>query len=231
MKLSKTSLAGSAAAVALVITALTGDTTHTHMAAELAGAVALAFLDKHAADCPANCPGTDEHRRPRPWQRDLFHSLALVVIAAAAVLIFSSCAVPIKMANGATNAVPVYAVDPRIAQWSNTVSGVTTVIGPTTGTGPGLGLAVNGVFGLIGALSLLWAKHKTEVANVLASGVAQTSAAAQQTVLDVANGTPKSAAVYALVNAQLAAGQSPGQPAPSTPAATAVDTTGQAVKV
>jgi hypothetical protein len=228
MKLSKTTLAGGAAAVALTVTALTGDTTHTHMAAELVGAVALAFLGKHAADCPANCPGTDEHRRPRPWQRDLFNALAVVVITSAIVMICTGCTTANPSAGQGNPPAPAYIVSPALLSTSNAVHQVAQVAGDVTGTGPAPGVLAAAVFAAIGAVSSIVAKRKSAEAAALASGVVAAGPAAVQATLDHAAKTPHRPAVAAaIIRARATAARQQGA-TPSTTANNPVDANSQA---
>jgi hypothetical protein len=217
MKPSKTTLAGSAAAVAVTVAAFTGETSHIHQIAELSAAVALALLGKHAAECPANCPGTDENRHPRPWQRDLFHALALVAITAAACVVLSGCATKNPAAGPDNPTAPAYIVDPRLGSVSNTVHGVATVLAPVAPGGAALPSAVEVVFGAVGALSLLYARHKSEVANALASSIARSGEAVTKTVHYNAGATMKPEAARVLITKQANRVRPPQDPARNLP--------------
>jgi hypothetical protein len=228
MKLSKTTLAGGTAAVALTVTALTGDTSHTHLAAELVGAVALAFLGRHAADCPANCPGTDANRKPRPWQRDLFNALAVVVVTSALVLIFSGCTTANPTAGQGNPPAAAYVVSPKLALYSNAVDQVAQVIGPVTGTGPAPGMVAAGIFALIGAISAGIAKRKSTESAALAAGVVSAGPQAVQAVLDHAATGPSRPAVSAAIVKARAKRVAQAGSTPSTPSKNPVDATPQA---
>jgi hypothetical protein len=138
----------------------------------------------------------------------------LIVLAAFAAALLFNCGCVTKNPNaGPTNpTAPAYIVNPTLTTTSNTIVGMTEAVAPFTGTGSALPLAVNGIFGLIGALSLLWARHKSAVTDTMAAGVAKAGVTTAAAVLASASDSPKFAAVAEAINEQLAAGQAPGQP-------------------
>jgi hypothetical protein len=188
-----------------------GETPLQTLALKLFAAFFIALLGHHASDCPANCPGTNDQGKPRPWQRSLFPLLAVLIVCVLWVVALAGCAVPNPGHRpGDTNS-PAYIVDPRLVAVSNTASGLAGPVGEATGTGPLAGYLVACGFGIAGALSQLWARHKSQVADALAAGVAQQGPAVTAAVMAHASDGPKFAAVAQALNEQLATGQSPGQ--------------------
>jgi hypothetical protein len=106
-------------------------------------------------------------------------------------------------------------VSPALNTTSNAVHAVATTAGEVTGTGPLLPSATAGAFALIAALSGLWARHKSQVADQLAAGTAAAGPAAVNAAMSSAADSPKFAAIVELLNSHLATGQAPGQPTPA----------------
>jgi hypothetical protein len=214
MKISKTTVTATIAACCFAAALAPGANSTLQLCLSLAGCVCLALFGMVSADCPANCPGTDARGKPH---RQLPLGLVAVTVAATftlAVAFFSGCVSRNPAATPGTPGQPAYVVAPSLMIASNNAAGVAEVLGPITGTGPSLTLAVNGLFGILGALSVLWARHKSQVAEVLAGGIAKAGPAAVQTVLNSASDGTKFAAVSEMLNQQLTAGQAPGQPTP-----------------
>jgi hypothetical protein len=214
MQISKTTLAGTIGAASAGGSQVPGIPEWLSTTLKLVAAACFAILGRFASDCPRGCPGTDATGHPNPWQRGLFSLVmaALCVGALAAALIGCVSKSPPTVAGAP--AVPAYVVSPSLTVASNTAVGVATVSGEATGSGPLFALATNGIFAAIGALSLLWARHKSAVAGALANGVVKAGPGAVNTVLASASDGPKFAAVSQALNEQLSAGQAPGQPAP-----------------
>ena len=93
MKISKTTMAGTAAAAFLAAAQAPGNPAWLTQGLTILAAVAVAVLGKHAKDCPPNCPGTTEDGRPKPWQGKLpFGRGWLCIPIALASLALAGCA-------------------------------------------------------------------------------------------------------------------------------------------
>jgi hypothetical protein len=183
----------------------------------IAGCVSLALLGCYSKDCPASCPGTDEHGHKRPLITVAIGPLLVIAAFLLTSIIFAGCTSPNPLYVPGQPGQAAYVVSPSLLVASNTVAGVAGPVGVATGTGPALGLLANGIFALFGALSVAWARHKSEVAAVLAAGVTQAGPAAVQAVMTSAADSAKFAAVASALNDALPSGQAPGGPSPSTP--------------
>lgn len=214
MKMTRPFACGSVGALAFTAATLPGLGSAAVNSLQIIGALAIAFLGQAAGVCPRNCPGTDESGNRKPVERRPFPITIGVLSALLCALILSGCVASNPMHTSTSTNQPPYIVAPALATTSNTVAVFAPAAGTLTGTGPLLPVAVNTIFGLIGALSLAYAAHKNSVASQLASAVAATGPTTTGTVLDNANGGTKYAAIAGLLNAALPTGQAPGQPPP-----------------
>lgn len=210
MKPSRTTLAGSAAAAFFAAAQVPELPPWLTVSLNLAAAVAFALLGKHAAECPANCPGTNEQARPRPWQRSLFEAVALVLCSAGLCLILTGCVAANPLAGPDHPGQPAYIVSPSLTTASNTAVALAETTGQVTNTGPLPAMAVNGVFATIGALSLLWARRKSQATQVIAEAVAASGPATVGAVMNHAADTPAFTMVSDALNNALPKGQAPG---------------------
>jgi hypothetical protein len=214
MKMTRPFACGSVGALALTAATLPGLSAATVTGLEIIGALSIAFLGKAAGECPRNCPGTDGNGNGKPVERKPIPiTIGVLSFLVGAVLLSGCVASNPRHTTTSTNE-PPYIVAPALAVTSNTAAMIAPTAGTLTGTGPLLPVAVNTLFGLIGALSLAYAAHKNSVASQLASAVAATGPTTTGTVLDNANGGTKYAAIAGLLNAALPNGQAPGQPPP-----------------
>lgn len=222
---SRTTTAGSMAALTLSAAQCPGLPKWLEVFLTILAAASLALLGRNAADCPANCPGTDANGRPHPPNRSFgpfaagLLGLALLVVTAHLV----GCVTANPKAGPANPSEPAYIVSPQLHASSNAVVAIARDVGPLTGTGPAAETAATAAFALAGALSVLWARHKSKVATTLAQGVVKSGSVATQTTLDHASTTDHYAAVATLLNHLTAAGQAPGSVSPSTSAHAPVD--------
>ena len=207
---SKTSVAGVAAGAFLAADEIPGLSPVLYLGLKLLAALFITILGVKASDCPANCPGTDEQRRPRPWQAVMFCPLAIIVVVILAMAAVSGCITKNPEAGPANPTAPAYVVHPALATSSNAAVALAETAGTVTGTGPLPAVAVNGLFAAIGALSLLWARHKSQVAQGMAAGVVQAGRPAVAAVLAANAESPKFSAIAEALNQNMAAGQSPG---------------------
>lgn len=212
MKLTKTTVAGAAAATFMAASALPETSTTFHLAMQLTAAIAIAALGKVAKDCPTACPGTDEDGRPRAANRWLYLPLIGTIMLVVFATWLVGCTSPNPSHNPKDPLSQAYTVNPKLAIYSNAVSEITTTAGTVSGTGPLLPLAASGVMLTITALSALWARHKSETARVLAEGVTAAGPAAVAQVLQSASESTKFAAVASALNQQAPPGQAPGTP-------------------
>jgi hypothetical protein len=210
MKLTRSFTAGSVSAVALTAATLPGLTPSASTALQVIGALSIAFLGHAASDCPPNCPGTDRAGRPEPINKNLLMIALLLFGTAALMAIFTGCTAPNPEHTADAPDKPAYVVAPALTATSNTAAVIAPVVGTVTGTGPLLPLAVNAVFGIIGAISLAYARHQNQTAAQLAAAVATTGHANTGAVLAAAADATKFATIAGLLNSALPAGQAPG---------------------
>ena len=214
MRLTRTSITGSAAGTFFAASAIPDLDPHVSLLLKVLAAVAIALLGKVAADCPRACPGTDERGRPRPFSALMFAPLILAIVLAVLWPCLSGCVARNPAAGIGTPPAPTYVVSPQVAAWSNAVTEVATTAGTLTGTGPLIPTTTNAAFLLLAALSGLWARHKSAVADGLAAAVARSGPDTVRSVVAASCDDPKYAALVSALNAHLAAGQSPVCPPP-----------------
>ena len=200
MRISRTSLAGATAGACIAIAQIPGLHRHLVLAAELAAAVAITYLGRHARDCPANCSGTDADGHPRDTIRIPVRYVIFLAGAIALISCFAGCVIPNPDPAAVAAGAPAYLVSPALGAASNNAAAAATAAGQITGTGPLLPAATTVVFGAVGALSLLWARHKSQVAAALAAAVAAGGRPAVATALSAAEADPKLAALHALLH-------------------------------
>lgn len=217
MKLSSTTTSGTIAGALLAAAQVPGLPAWLAVSLNLGAASALVMLGQSASDCPANCPGTDGDRHPRPWQTSLFLPLWVAIIAAAAIFTLSGCVTRNPLAGQGDPPAPAYVVAPQLNAVSNALVPIADTTGQVTGTGPLPAIAVNGILAAFGAISLLIARRKSQLADQLAQGVTKAGPAAAQTVLASSADSPQFAAVAHILNQHTGSGHTPGQPTPATP--------------
>jgi hypothetical protein len=178
-------------------------------------ATSMFMLGLRSLDCPPNCPGTNGDGNPKPgmkWPRIAIAGLGGLALV---ITLTGGCVSANPKAGLATPTEPAFVVNPALNTWSNNAAQLAGTAGTVTGTGTLPAQVVAGVFALLAALSGLWARHKSQVADTLAAGIAQAGTAAVQSVMAHASDTTKYAAVAEAINANLATGQSPGQTEPA----------------
>lgn len=214
MKMTKPFACGSVGALALTAATLPGLSAATVTVLEIIGALSIAFLGKAAGECPRNCPGTDGNGNGKPVERRPVPITIGVLSIILGTVLLSGCVASNPLHTSTSTNQPPYIVAPALATTSNTVAVFTPAAGTLTGAGPLLPVAVNTLFGLIGAISLAYAAHKNAVASQLANAVAATGPVNTGNVLDNASTGTKFATIAGLLNAALPNGQAPGQPPP-----------------
>ena len=213
MKLSTTTIAGTTAAIFFAASDVPGAPAWLTLSCKFGAAAAVAVLGKHSAECPANCPGTNELGHPRPWPQSLFLPIAVTLGVAVFCTLFSGCTSPNPLAGPGHPDQPAYVVSPSLVTTSNTVQTIAGPVGTATGTGPLIPYLVAAAFGIVGALSQAQARHQSQVSATMAAGVASAGVPAMQAVLTHAADSPKFATIAGLINSALPDGQAPGQAA------------------
>lgn len=196
------------------------------LTARFAAAGAIALLGYHATDCPANCPGTDDRGRPRPWPQTLCTVLLLALMAIAIATACAGCTAPNPAAGTGDPPAPAYVVSPSLGPWSNAVVGAAQQAAPVVPGGPLLPEAAAAVFALIGAISVAVARSKSRQAAALNRAVARTGTETARTVIESAHPADDAATMRETINRALAMIQTDQPP----PAAAAPPTTRDPVK-
>ena len=195
MRNSKTTLSGATAASCFAVAQVPGLPPWLVLSFNIGAAVGLALLGFHSNDCPPNCSGTDEHGNYRDTRRQRRLPFLLLPFFAVVVLALTSCAVPNPAAGTGDPPAPAYLPDPAIATWSNSVVPAVRLVAAPTGAGDLAGEIAAGVFAIVGALSVAYARHRSHVARTLADGVAAAGPAVSQAVLEATLPRSKATAV------------------------------------
>lgn len=169
MKPSATTLFGSAAAVSFAGAQVPGLPAWMTTAFNIGAAVSMALLGKHAADCPANCPGTDRHGRPNPPTRLTRIPVTGLSILAVVLMLASGCTVPNPRAKPSRPNQPGYIVNPAMNEVSNAAVQLAHEVGTLTQTGPVLPMAVTGLFTAAAAIAGMVAQHRSHRAALARS--------------------------------------------------------------
>jgi len=184
MKTSKTSISGTSAAAFYAAAQVPGLPEWLQLCFKGAAAISIAALGYHSTDCPVNCPGTDDRGRPLQERRQLWLPALLFVGLVVAACLVEGCITRNPSAGPNAPGQPAYIVAPALMQTSNTLAALAETAGKITGTGPLFPIAASGVFAAVGALSALWARHKSQIAATIADGVVAAGPAAVQDVVD-----------------------------------------------
>lgn len=166
MRPSKTTLAGTSAAVCYSAAQVPSLPQWLRTCFEIGAAVSLATLGLHASDCPANCPGTGPDGQPRARAQQIKLPIFCAGVLAVFFLLTAGCTVPNPKAGPAHPEQPAYIVSPGLPAVSNAAVQISREVGDLTQTGPLLTPIVVGIFTAIGGVSALVAQarsHKRQV--------------------------------------------------------------------
>lgn len=195
MRPSKTTLAGSAAGVLFAAGQVPSIPEWLKVAFNFGAALSMIQLGRHARDCPANCPGTDERGfyREDVRQQSLGLSLAASFIVVAITL--SGCTSANPNAGQGDPPAPAFVVNPSLVTTSNQVHQIAATVDQVSASGGLLQLTVAGVFAAIAGVSGLVARHKSKVASTMADAIATAGPVAAQHMFDATTSRTKGPAV------------------------------------
>lgn len=168
MTTSPTTIYGTTAASLLAAGQIPAFPPWLTMTLHVLAAVSLGLLGYHAADCPPNCPGTDQdgYRREDPRQRKLPITFLLLLILAAFPL--AGCVTHNPNPPTTPPTEPAYVVNPSLPALSNAAVNLARELGDLSQTGPLLPIATTGVLTLVGAITAMVLQHKNHRDQVAA---------------------------------------------------------------
>lgn len=161
MKPSKTTLYGTTAAISYAAAQVPSLPGWMRTGFEVGAAVSMAMLGRHAADCPANCPGTGPDGRRPADPRQLRLPITAAGILVATALMLCACVTENPRHTPANPEEPAYIVSPQLAGVSNAAVQIAREVGTLTNTGPLLVPTVVGAFTAIAGISGLIAQQRS----------------------------------------------------------------------